>query len=58
MITLGIILLVLSSAAITAFLAGQRHRDIMSWYVAGLLFGPLAWIVALLPIKRSASSVG
>ncbi len=47
-----IVFLVLLIASLTAFLAGQRGYDIMTWYVAGLVLGPLGLLVGLLP-KRS-----
>lgn len=51
--TLIVILLsVLLLAALTAFLAGQRGYDIMAWYLAGLVLGPLGLLAGLLP-KRS-----
>ncbi len=49
LLTLITVLLV---APLTAFLAGQRGYDIMSWYVAGLVLGPFGLLAGLLP-KRS-----
>lgn len=34
---------------LTAFLTGQSGYDIMSWYVAGLVLGPLGLLAGLLP---------
>jgi hypothetical protein len=50
--TLLIIFSVLLVAPLTAFLAGQRGYDIMTWYVVGLVTGPLGLLAGLLP-KRS-----
>ena len=43
---------VLLVAPFTAFLAGQRGYDVVSWYLAGLFLGPLGLFAGLLP-KRS-----
>ncbi|MCB0792490.1 MAG: hypothetical protein H6595_03330 [Flavobacteriales bacterium] len=56
MITALIVLFVLSSGAVTAFVAGQRGRDILPWYLFGLLLGPLAWIAASLAPKRHTAA--
>lgn len=47
-----ILFVILLIAPLTAFLAGQRGYDLMSWYVAGLVLGPLGLLAGLLP-KRS-----
>ncbi|MEZ4739285.1 MAG: hypothetical protein R2818_07970 [Flavobacteriales bacterium] len=47
-----IIFLVLLVASLTAFLAGQRGYDIMTWYVVGLILGPFGLLAGLLP-KRN-----
>lgn len=47
-----ILFAVLLIAPVTAFLAGQRGYDVVSWYMAGLVLGPLGLLAGLLP-KRS-----
>lgn len=47
-----IILSVLLFAPLCAFLAGQRGYAVMSWYMVGLVAGPLGLLAGLLP-KRS-----
>ncbi|HQW04448.1 MAG: hypothetical protein IPH05_05785 [Flavobacteriales bacterium] len=47
-ISLGLLLI----APITAFIAGQRGYDVMSWYFVGLLLGPLGLLAGFLP-KRA-----
>jgi hypothetical protein len=49
MLILAIILWTLVFAPVTAFLAGQRGYDLMTWYVFGLLLGPVGLFVSLLP---------
>jgi hypothetical protein len=52
MFILAIILWTLVFAPVTAFLAGQRGYDLMTWYCIGLLLGPLGLLGGLLP-KRA-----
>ncbi len=52
MLILAILLWTLVFAPVTAFLAGQRGYDLMSWYCIGLLLGPLGLFGGLLP-RRS-----
>ncbi len=49
MIVLALLLWTLVFAPVTAFLAGQRGYELMSWYMIGLLLGPLGLFVGLLP---------
>ncbi len=49
---LPILLSLLVLAPVTAFLAGQRGYAMMSWYIYGLVLGPLGLFAVLLP-KRS-----
>lgn len=49
MTLLLILLVILLIAPLTAFLAGQRGYDLMSWYVAGFVLGPLGLLAGLLP---------
>lgn len=53
MIVAAIILSVLFFALITAYIAGQRGYDVMTWYCLGLVLGPLGLGVLLLPRQRS-----
>lgn len=39
-------------ALITAFIAGQRGYDPISWYMIGLPLGPLGLLAAVLPRRR------
>ncbi len=48
----AIVLTVLLFAPLCAFLAGQRGYGIMSWYMVGLLTGPLGLLAGLLPKRR------
>jgi len=41
--------IVLFSAFIARSIAKSKHRSGAGWFIAGLLFGPLALLVALLP---------
>ena len=49
MIVLAILIWTLLLAPMTAFVAGQRGYPVMTWYVVGLLLGPLGMLVRLLP---------
>ena len=53
MIVAAIILSALFFALITAYFAGQRGYDVMTWYCLGLVLGPLGLGVLLLPRQRS-----
>jgi len=41
-------------APVTAFLAGGRGYNVMSWYVAGLALGPFGLLAHLLPRRSHA----
>ncbi len=52
-----VLLLIISAlvfAPLTAFLAGNRGYDAMSWYFGGLLLGPLGLLSGLLPKRHHA----
>lgn len=47
-----ILLSVLLFAPLCAFMAGQRGYAFMSWYLVGLVAGPLGLLAGLLPKRR------
>ncbi|MDQ3101355.1 MAG: hypothetical protein M3R08_08205 [Bacteroidota bacterium] len=49
MLILAILLWTLVFAPVSAFLAGQRGYDLMTWYLIGILLGPIGLFGALLP---------
>lgn len=52
MILVAILLWTILFAPMTAFIAGQRGYPVMTWYVLGLLLGPLGCLARLLPKRR------
>lgn len=54
MVMLLLVLSALLFAPLTAFLAGNRGYDAMSWYFGGLVLGPLGLLSGLLPKRKHA----
>ena len=41
-------------ALVAASLAGAKGRSACGWFILGLLVGPFAWVVALLPSLKTS----
>jgi hypothetical protein len=54
MFALTLLLTVLFSGMLTAFLAGQRGYNPVKWYLLGVVLGPLGFLVRFLPRRSHA----
>ena len=57
MVIFLIILQALFFGLITAFLAGQKGYDIYTFYVVGLILGPIGVLSAFLPKQRETTVI-
>ena len=58
MLVLAILLAASFFGLITAYIAGQKGYDVMTWYCIGLVIGPLGLGTLLLPqVERRAEAV-
>ncbi|HOP42385.1 MAG: hypothetical protein R2810_17565 [Flavobacteriales bacterium] len=58
MLVLAILLAASFFGLITAYIAGQKGYDVMTWYCIGLVVGPLGLGTLLLPqVERRAEAV-